>query len=693
MFSLEHFLGKSFQDSERKEATKRGKHLSFGELNENDYIIHVLHGVGQFKGLVKMPLAGVEAEFLKIEFRDKDKLFLPIYRIHQIHKYAAEKFNPSLDKLGGSRFANIKTKSKRRLREMAHDLIKLYAQRSQCKRSPYQIQLEDITDFFNAFPYQETEDQIVAIEDIMKDMSSEKPMDRLICGDVGFGKTEVAMRAAFVAATNQKQVAVLAPTTVLTMQHLTTFEKRFKDWPLRIETINRLKPTSEVKKILEATKQGKVDILIGTHRLLSQDVAFKDLGLLVIDEEQKFGVKQKEKIRKMKVNTDTISLSATPIPRTLNMSLLKIRDLSLINTAPIDRLEIRTFICRFNKEIIKRAIETELQRGGQVFFLHNRVQSIYSLAEELRELLPGVTMGVGHGQLKEKELEAIMLSFFNNEIKVLIASTIIESGMDIPNANTLFINQADQFGLSQLYQLRGRVGRSSRRAYCYLLTEPHKTLSEVAKHRLNLIHQNTALGSGMQVAQYDFELRGAGTLLGEEQSGLMDSLGYEFYMQLLEEAIQEVKGEEVRETIEPEINLKMRAFIPNHYIPNIRLRLSYYRALTQIEAATDIDDFEEELKDQFGQPPEEVTNLLGLMLIRHQCLKLGIRDLSSGKETLVLSLTDQTPLSGSKIVPLVKQTNRKYSLQPDNRLKIRMKEMSWPRVYEELEQLFNPSAG
>lgn len=687
VYSLEHYLGKFFQKTKKQKATARAQHLSFGELKENDYVIHAIHGVCQFKGFVNMPVAGVEAEFLSLEFKDKDKLFLPIYRIHQIHKYSSEKVEPALDKLGGSRFANVKTKTKKRLREIAHDLIKLYAERTQTKREPYSFNSADVTDFFNAFPYQETEDQMAAIEDIVADLTSDKPMDRLICGDVGFGKTEVAMRAAFMVAANQKQVAVLAPTTVLTMQHFETFKKRFKDWPINIKVVNRLQPTSQVKKTLEATAKGEVDILIGTHRLLSKDVDFAKLGLLIIDEEQKFGVKHKEKIRKMKVNVDTISLSATPIPRTLNMSLLKIRDLSLINTAPVDRLEVRTFICRFDKEIIKRAIETELERGGQVFFLHNRVQSIYSVTEELRQLLPGVPIGVGHGQLKEKELESVMVSFFNNDIKVLVASAIIESGVDIPNANTILINNSDRFGLSQLYQLRGRVGRSGRRAYCYLLTEPNKKLTDISKERLKVIQENTALGSGMQIAQYDLELRGAGTLLGEEQSGLIDSVGYEFYMDLLDEAFHEAKGEPKAESIEPDINLRIKAFIPSTYISNIRLRLSYYRALTQIQSPDDIDDLEEELKDQFGKPPEEVINLLGLMLIRHQCIQLGVKDISSGKENLVLSFTEQTRLPVKKVIELTTQSNKKYSITPDNRLKVRMKEQTWPRVLEEVNEL------
>jgi transcription-repair coupling factor (superfamily II helicase) len=689
LFSFDHFLsfGKEATRSKKQDSIERAKHLSFGELQEGDHVIHSIHGVAQFKGLKKMPVAGIEAEFIELEFKDKDKLFLPIYRIHQIHKYTAEKVAPQLDKLGGTRFANVKTKTKKRLREIAHDLVRLYAERSKVQRPPYNLDSPDISDFFNAFPYQETEDQLSAMEDIVADLKSSKPMDRLICGDVGFGKTEIAMRAAFIVAHNRRQVALLAPTTVLTMQHYETLKNRFKDWPLSIEVVNRLQPTKKVKEILKKTSDGEVDIIIGTHRLLSQDVSFNDLGLLIVDEEQKFGVKHKEKIRKLKTNVDTVSLSATPIPRTLNMSLLKMRDLSLINTAPVDRLAVRTLICRYDKEIIKRAVETELSRGGQVFFLHNRVQSIYSVAEELRSLLPGVPVGVGHGQLKEKDLESVMVSFFNNESKVLVASSIIESGVDIPNANTIFINKADTLGLSQLYQLRGRVGRSGRRAYCYLLTEPNKVLSDISKERLKVIQENTKLGSGMQIAQYDLELRGAGTLLGEEQSGVIESMGYEYYMELLEQAIQEAQGQAYHESIEPDINLKIKAFIPSTYIANIRLRLSYYRALTQVKNPQDIDVLEEELKDQFGTPPAEVINLLGIMLIRRACIDLGVKDISSGKDSLVLSFTEHTPLPTKKVIELASQANKKYSVTPNNRLKIRMNEITWPRVYEEVSQL------
>ena len=690
VFSMEHFLGKSFQKTKKDRPNERSRHLSFGELKENDYILHAIHGICQFKGLRKMCVAGIESEFLQLEFQDKDKLFLPIYRIHQISKYSSEKTSTTLDKLGSARFSNIKTKAKKRLREIAHELVKVYAKRSGKTRPVYLFDKKDISDFFNAFPYQETEDQIKAIEDVMTDLTVNRfPMDRLICGDVGFGKTEVAMRASFIVANDGKQVAILAPTTILTMQHYETFKERFRDWPVNVQVVNRLQSSSKIRKTLDELAKGKVDILIGTHRLLSQDVKFKELGLLVIDEEQKFGVKDKERIRKIKTCLDTLSLSATPIPRTLNMSLLKIRDLSLINTAPLDRLEIRTFICHFNKDLIKRAIETEVKRGGQIFFIHNQVQTIGNIAEKLKRWIPGVSFAVAHGQMKKKDLESVMISFFKNEIQVLIASTIIESGTDRPNANTIFINQADHFGLSQLYQLRGRVGRSTQRAYCYLIIKQQKQLTDVAKERLKVIQENSSLGSGIQIAQYDLELRGAGTLLGEEQSGLIDSMGYEFYMQLLEEAIKESNGEKKEEVIEPEINLKIKAFIPDSYIANIRLRLSYYRALTQIKSPSDIDNLEEELKDQFGNPPEEVINLFGIMLIRHQCIQLGIADISNSKNSLILKFTENTPLSTHHVIDLTNHPNKKYSITPNNRLKIRIREITWPRVQEEMNYLLN----
>lgn len=684
----EHFLKKSEGRSHSvKSAISKAQALSFSELKEGDPVIHALHGVAIYLGLKVMNIGGAEAEFLELKFKDNDKLFLPIYRLNQVNKFSGAGKNPPLDKLGGKQWGKTKAKAQKRLREIADELVKLYAARKLSKRPVFNADTDEITEFVNAFPYQDTQDQAHAYTDLKEDLETPQPMDRLICGDVGFGKTEMAMRAAFIVASQKRQVAILAPTTILTFQHFESFKKRFKDWPLNIKVLNRFVPRTEIKKTLENLKAGQVDIVIGTHRLLSRDIEFKDLGLLVIDEEQKFGVKHKERIRKLKSNVDTLAMSATPIPRTLNMSLLGIRDLSLINTPPHDRLPTRTFVCKFDMGVIRKGVMAELKRGGQVFFLHNRVQSIYALAEELRANLPGVKLAVAHGQMDEKDLEKTIVAFFNKEIDMLVCTTIIESGMDIPNANTMFVDQAQALGLSQLYQLRGRVGRSKQRAFCYLLIPRQGQIEDVAKERLRILQQNTALGSGIQIAQYDLELRGAGTILGEEQSGTIDAIGYEMYMDLLEQAVHEAKGEPYDPGIEPEINLKVKALIPHSYMPDIRLRLSYYKALSSIQTESDLDQIEEDLRDQFGSPPEEVFNLMGLMMIRLVCKELGIRDVSAGTSTVSLSFTENTKLPAEKVVELSLMPNKKYAITPDNRLKIRMKNVTWQNIYEELQLL------
>jgi transcription-repair coupling factor (superfamily II helicase) len=686
--SFEHYLKKTeARRSTVQNEMSKAEALSFSELREGDPVVHVQHGVGIYLGLKVMNIGGVDAEFLELKFKDNDKLFLPIYRLNQVHKYTGAGSNPVLDRLGGKGWEKTKAKVQKRLREIAAELVQLYAKRLSLRRPPYQVDTPEIQALEDAFPYEETVDQLRAINDIKKDLSEEKPMDRLICGDVGFGKTEVAMRAAFIAASQGRQVAVLAPTTILTFQHFETFKKRYKDTAIRVAVINRFVSGAEAKKTLEALKLGQIDVMIGTHRLLSQDVVYKNLGLLVIDEEQKFGVKHKEKIRYMKNHVDTLAMSATPIPRTLNMSLLGIRDLSLINTPPNDRLPTRTFVSKFDMPVIKKSVLDEVKRGGQVFFLHNRVHSIYELAGSLRAALPNVKMAVAHGQMDEHELEKTIVSFFNKEIDMLVCTTIIESGMDIPNANTMFVDQAQALGLSQLYQLRGRVGRSKQRAFCYLLIPRHGKIDDVAKERLRILQQNTALGSEMQIAQYDLELRGAGTLLGEEQSGTVDAIGYEMYMDLLEQAIHEAKGDPLEEVVEPEINLKIKALIPHAYMPDIRLRLSYYKALSSIQSVDDLDKIENDLRDQFGAPPEEVFNLMGMMMIRHICKELGIRDVSSGPAAISLVFTENTKLPAQKVVELSLMANKKYSITPDNRLKIRMNEITWQNIFEEVSYL------
>jgi transcription-repair coupling factor (superfamily II helicase) len=686
---------KARSESSYEEFSKNAKRLSFGDLKLQDLVVHVKHGIGVYEGLKIMNVGGVEAEFIQVAYKDKDKLYLPVYRVGQLQKFSGASQTTILDKLGGTGWEKTIVKVKGHLRDIAAELLQLYAKRSEIKRPPFSFDEMLTAKFERDFPFTETNDQLRAIGEIQKDFLSDKPMDRLVCGDVGFGKTEVSMRAAFQAVQNKKQVAVLAPTTVLTFQHLETFKKRFTsfqndDSKIEIRSLNRFVSAADQKKTLHELKEGKVHILIGTHRLLSKDVVFKDLGLLVIDEEQKFGVTHKEKIKKFKVNVDTLTLSATPIPRTLNMSFTGVRDLSIINTAPVDRLPTRTFVSKFNSEMIRKAMASEIARGGQIYFIHNRVQSIYGVADEIRQIMPDARIKVAHGQMDEHELEAAMLAFFAHEIDVLVCTAIVESGMDVPRANTMFIDQAHMFGLSQLYQLRGRVGRSKARAYCYLLMPKDKKIDKIAQERLKIIQDNSALGSGIKIAQYDLELRGAGNILGDDQSGHVNSVGYEMYMDLLNETLAEAKGEILTDfELDPEVNLKIPALIPDKYIPDIRMRLSYYKALADIKSQDDLDLIETELKDQFGELPEPVINLMGLMLIRRQCKNLGVRDISAGLKNISLIFTSHTKLSPEKAIQLSMRENKKYSLTPDQRLNVRMNVITWSKVYEELNYLLS----
>lgn len=687
----EDFFGKKQRSRESTGAQdfqKQAKRLAFGDLKPGDLVAHTKHGVGVYEGLKIMNIGGVDSEYIQVGYKDKDKLYLPVYRVGQLQKFSGSATTTILDKLGGTAWEKTKAKVKAHVRDIAADLLALYAKRAEMHRPPFIFKDNEIQLFENSFPYEETEDQLRAINDISRDLRSTKPMDRLVCGDVGFGKTEVAMRAAFFAVQAKKQVALLAPTTVLTFQHFETIKKRFEGWPVDIRVLNRFVSTADTKKTLQDLKEGKVDIIIGTHKLLGAGIQYKDLGLLIIDEEQKFGVTHKEKIKKLKTGVDTLTLSATPIPRTLNMALVGIRDLSLINTAPVDRLPTRTFVTKFDEETIRKAITAEIARGGQVYFIHNRIESIYGLADEIRNIVPEARIRVAHGQMEEHELEKTMLAFFHHEIDVLICTAIVESGMDVPRANTMFIDSAHMFGLSQLYQLRGRVGRSKTRAYCYLMMPKTRKLDKEQQERLKIIQENSALGSGIKIAQYDLELRGAGNILGEEQSGHINSVGYELYMDLLNEALAEAKGEKVDDMeLDPEINLRIPAMIPDSYISDIRIRLSYYKALAEITSSEDLDRIEEELRDQFGPIPDPTVNLMGLMLIRRQCKELGVRDISAGVKSVSLIFTEKTKLKPETVIQLAIRENKKYSLTPDNRLNIKMAAISWSAVHEELEHL------
>jgi transcription-repair coupling factor (superfamily II helicase) len=667
---------------------KQAKRLSFGDLKPGDLVVHVKHGVGIYEGLKIMQISGVDSEYIQVAYKDKDKLYLPVYRVGQLQKYSGASQTTVLDKLGGPGWEKTKSKVKGHVRDIAADLLTLYAKRAEMHRPRFEWDENEVTSFENGFPYEETDDQMRAINDITNDLHSTKPMDRLVCGDVGFGKTEVAMRAAFLAVEAGKQVAILAPTTVLTFQHFETFKKRFERWKIDIRVLNRFVSTAEVKKTLADLKDGKVNIVIGTHKLLGNSIIYKDLGLLVVDEEQKFGVSHKEKIKKIKNSVDTLTLSATPIPRTLNMSLMGVRDLSIINTAPVDRLPTRTFVCKFDPETIRKAITSEIARGGQIYFIHNRIESIYGLADEIRQIVPDARIKVAHGQMNEDELEKSMLAFFHHEIDVLVCTAIVESGMDVSRANTMFIDSAHMFGLSQLYQLRGRVGRSKTRAYCYLMMPRNRKLDKEQQERLKIIQENTALGSGIKIAQYDLELRGSGNVLGEDQSGHVNAVGYELYMDLLNEAIADAQGKPHEDMeLDPEINLRIPAMIPDSYINDIRIRLSYYKALADITSSEDLDKIEEELRDQFGEIPDATLNLMGLMLIRRQCKELGVRDVSSGAKSISLIFTERTKLRPETAIRLATRENKKYSITPDNRLNIRLNTITWSAVYEELNFL------
>lgn len=661
--------------------------LKFGDLQQNDKVVHIQHGVGVYEGLKIMTLNGAKTEFIQLSYKDGDKLYLPVYRIGQLQKYNG---GNTIDKLGGKSWEKAKVKVKNALKDIANELLTLYAKRESIFRKPYSAVDKDYQEFEDKFPYTETEDQEKAINDILSDFTKTKPSDRLICGDVGFGKTEIAMRAAFKVIQEGKQVALLVPTTVLAFQHFENFLKRFKNWPIEIRSLSRFTSAKDAKDTLLDLKQSKVDLVIGTHRLLSKDVSIPNLGLLIIDEEQRFGVTHKEKLKQLKANVDTIAMSATPIPRTLNMSLVGMRDLSIINTPPQDRLPTRTHICKFNKNSIRQAILTEVQRGGQVYFLHNRVQSIYSRADEIRQLVPEAKIKVAHGQMKEGELEQVILSFFKHEFDVLICTAIIESGVDNPKANTMLIDNAHQLGLSQLYQLRGRVGRSNERAYCYLVIPQNVKLDQQAQDRLKVIQENSALGSGFKIAHHDLELRGAGNILGDSQSGHVNTVGYDLYLELLEEAIKKAKGEEIIEKeVEPEINLRIPALIPDQYIPDIRSRLAYYKKMSEINEIEDLEKIEEDLQDQFGKLPDEVINLMGIMLIRKHCKTLGIKDISSGPKNLSISFSETTKVSPVKMVQLTISNGDKYKLTPDSRLIVKLTEITWPRVLDEVKSYEN----
>jgi transcription-repair coupling factor (superfamily II helicase) len=665
------------------------------DLKIGDYIVHVDNGIGQFVGLKQLSIGGGDLvqEFLELRYHGDDKLFVPVERLDLVQKYTGGA-TPSLDRLGGTSWEKAKTRVKKAMRDMAEELLKLYAARKAVAGHAFSPDTHWQEEFESAFEWDLTPDQATAIADIKRDMESPTPMDRLLCGDVGYGKTEVAMRAAFKAVMDGKQVAVLAPTTVLAFQHLETLRHRFAAFPIRVDMVSRFRTKQEIKAALEATAAGRLDILVGTHRLLSKDVQFRDLGLLVVDEEQRFGVAHKERIKQLRKRVDVLTMTATPIPRTLNMSLVGIRDMSIIETPPKDRLAIQTNVVKFDQAVITRAIRNELARGGQVFVVHNRVESIYSLGNLLQRLVPDARVVVGHGQLSEDALERAMLDFIAHKYDILLATTIVENGIDIPNANTIIINRADRYGLSQLYQLRGRVGRSDRPAYAYLLIPPEQSLSPVARKRLAAIREFSDLGSGFRVAALDLEIRGAGNLLGGEQSGHIDAVGFEMYMKLLEGTIRELKGEDLEDDVRATVNLRIDFRIDPAYVPDMNQRLMVYRRIAAARTEDEIARIMDEMRDRYGPPPLPVLNLADYGRIRVLADALRVDSLEREGSVVVVRFREKAKVDPVRLVHLVRERGD-LQLIPPVSLKMDMKKRTSPQLSDAaaLKQAHQAHAG
>ncbi len=662
---------------------------SFGELTEGDFIVHTEHGIGRYGGLQKLRAGGIENDFLLIGYQDQDRLYLPVDRIDQIQRYIGpDGFVPKVDRLGGTSWETVKERVKKSVREMAEELISIYAAREVMGREAFSAPDRIYEEFCASFEFEETADQAKAIDDIHVDMSGGKPMDRLICGDAGFGKTEVAMRAALRAALDGKQVAVLVPTTILAEQHHQTFSRRLKPYPIRVEVLDRFRTKAEQLSILDGLSRGTVDIVIGTHRLLQKDVHFRNLGLVIIDEEQRFGVSHKEKLKKLRTLVDVLTLTATPIPRTLHLSLVGLRDLSIINTAPEDRLPVKTHVLEFDEEVIADAIRRELSRNGQIFFLHDRVRSIFTMARFVQKLVPEARVGVVHGRMTPKEIETAMARFVRREDNVLVSTTIIGSGLDIPTANTIIINRADRFGLAQLYQIRGRVGRSREEAFAYLLVPKGAMLSRDASKRLQVIMDFTEPGSGFRIASNDLEIRGAGNLLGASQSGHVSAVGYELYTELMDKAIREIKGEAPQEEeIKPEIHLGIPAFIPETYMADEHRRLVTYKKVSLAATDEELAGIREELLDCYGAVPSEAENLLSVIGIRNLLKSLKGKKLGYDGKVMTVFLQEKSPVDPRRIIDLYRRKVRGVQLTPDLKLTIPMPDLKGTEILNRAREL------
>ena len=644
----------------------------FRDLTIGDYVVHVEHGIAQYQGLKEIVQDGLSVEFMILEFAEQARLYVPLTRLDLIQKYRSTDAGPApvLNRLGSQQWAKTKARVRKAMQDMTAELVKLYAERTTAQGTAFSKDNEFQKEFEDSFDYLETDDQLSAIRAIKYDMESTTPMDRLLCGDVGYGKTEVAMRAAFKAVQDGKQVAVLTPTTILSFQHFETFKKRFSQLPIIIEMISRFRTAKEQLAIVEKVETGKIDILIGTHRLLSKDIKFQDLGLLVVDEEQRFGVKHKERLKQMRKEIDVLAMSATPIPRTLHMSLVGLRDMSVIETPPKDRMAIQTVVAKFDEKIVRSAVEVELERGGQVYFVHNRVESIYEIASRIQELVPSARVVVGHGQMGETELERVMLAFMRHEYDVLVATTIIENGLDIPLANTMLINRADRHGLSELYQLRGRVGRSNRRAYAYLLIPPEQELTEIARRRLAALKEFSDLGAGFKIAALDLELRGAGNMLGGEQSGHIEAVGFELYTSMLEAAVKEMKGESSEERPVTQLNLGIALRIDESYVPEENQRLRLYKKIAGANSEAAVAEVRAEMEDRYGTPPDATVYLLEASLVRLECERICIAQVDRKRGELQIRFMENAAVDPQHLMRLVaKNAKRGAQFTPQGLLK------------------------
>ena len=661
-------FGKEQKKRKKKKQYSGQKIQDFAELTVGDYVVHENHGLGIYRGIEKVEVDKVVKDYIKIEYRDGSNLYILATQLDALQKYAGQEAKtPRLNKLGTQEWNRTKTRVKGAVKDIARDLVKLYATRQEKEGFVYGTDTVWQKEFEEMFPYEETEDQIQAIEDTKRDMESTKIMDRLICGDVGYGKTEIALRAAFKAIQEGKQVVYLVPTTILAQQHYNTFVQRMKEFPVRVELLCRFRTPAEQRKTLEGLKKGWVDVVIGTHRVLSKDVEYKNLGLLIIDEEQRFGVTHKEKIKKLKNNVDVLTLTATPIPRTLHMSLIGIRDMSVLEEPPMDRMPIQTYVMEYDEETVREAVQRELKRGGQVYYVYNRVNDIAEVASRLSQLLPDVQVGFAHGQMSERELEKVMYEFINGELDVLVSTTIIETGLDISNVNTMIIHDSDRYGLSQLYQLRGRIGRSNRTAYAFLMYRKNSILKETAEKRLSAIREFTDLGSGFKIAMRDLELRGAGNLLGAQQHGHMQAVGYDLYCKMLNEAVKEAKGITVMEDFETTIDLSMDAFIPNSYIANEFQKLDIYKRIAGIENQEEYEDMLEELLDRFGEPPKAVMNLLAIATLKAAAHRAYLREIKQRGAQVKLTLHEEAKIDAAGIPILLKEYGRRLQFRAEEK--------------------------